>query len=274
MKPLTAYTDYRAYLKDLIAERKRKGLPCSNRWFAMRAGMHSASWLTALLQGKKGLSKASASKLSKALGHAPVHARFFEALVDFNQAKGDREREEGFLRLQAAARITDPRLVRETQFGYYSAWHHSAVRALLAMRPFRGDYEALGAALVPPITAQEARRSVKLLADLGFVQATPEGGYGLSSPGVTTGRKASSLQLDLFHQQSLRLAMEAMDRFPRGERRFATLTIGIDPALIGQVQDILADARRRIAELAEGSEHAARIYQIGMQVFPMSAGPA
>ena len=174
--------------------------------------MQSTSWLTSLLQGKKGLSKASAAKLGKALGHSPLHTRYFEALVEFNQAKGDRQREDGFLKVQAAARLSDPRLLRETQYGYYSAWQHSAVRAVLALAPFTGDHEALGASLTPPIPAAEARKSVKLLADLGLIEATGDGSYALSSPGITTGRKASALQLDLFHQQCLRLAMEAMDR--------------------------------------------------------------
>jgi hypothetical protein len=36
------------------------------------------------------------------------------------------------------------------------------------------------------------------------------------------------------------------------------------------VKDILAEARRRIGELAEASETASRVYQVNMQVFPLS----
>lgn len=273
MKPLTAYTDYRTYLRDLLVERKRNGQPCSNRWFAQRVGMQSTSWLTLLLQGKKGLSKASAAKLSKTLGHSSLHARYFEALVEFNQAKGPMERKAPFLKLQAMARITDPLLVRETQYGFYSAWHHSAIRALVGMVPFRGDYQELGSSLRPPISALEAQKSVKLLLDLGLVNQRPEGGLELSAAAITTGTKASALQVALFHQQTLRLAMEAMDRFAKHDREFSTMTVGIAPEMLPMVKDILAEARRRIAELAEGSEMASRVFQVNMQVFPMS-GPA
>lgn len=271
MKPLTAYTDYRAYLRDLVEDRREKGLPCSNRWFAMRAGMQSTSWLTSLLQGRKGLSQASAAKLSKALGHSSLQTRYFAALVEFNQAKGTDERQAGFLKIQAMARLSDPRLVRETQFGYYSHWHHSAIRALLAMAPFRGDYAALGAALCPPISAQEAQKSVKLMLDLGLVEQGREGDLQVSAPAITTGRKASALQVEMFHQQTLRLAMEALDRFPKGEREHSTMTLGIAPELLPLVKDILAEARRRIGELAEASETATRVYQVNMQIFPLSA---
>lgn len=271
MKPLTAYTDYRAYLRDLIAERRRKGQPASNRWFALRAGMQSSSWLSSLLQGRKGLSQASAAKLSKALGHTPLQTRYFAALVEFNQAKGAAERQDGFLKLQAMARLSDPQLMRETQYGYYSAWHHSAIRALLAMAPFRGDYAALGAALRPPIPAQEAQRSVKLLLDLGLAETGPDGPLRVTAAAITTGRKTSALQVDLFHQQTLRLAMESMDRFAKSERELSSMTLGIAPELLPMVKDILADARRRIGELAEASETASRVYQVNMQVFPLSA---
>lgn len=271
MKPLTAYTDYRAYLRDVVADRKKKGQPCSNRWFALRAGMQSTSWLTSLLQGRKGLSQASAAKLSKALGHTALQTRYFAALVEFNQAKGPADRQEGFLKLQAMARLSDPLLVRETQYGYYSAWQHSAIRALLAAAPFRGDYAALGGALRPPVSAQEAQKSVKLLVDLGLAETGSDGVLKVASAAITTGRKASALQVDLFHQQTLRLAMEAMDRFAKPDREFSAMTIGIAPELLPMVKDILAEARRRIGELAETSETASRVYQVNMQVFPLSA---
>jgi uncharacterized protein (TIGR02147 family) len=232
--------------------------------------MHSTSWLTSLLQGRKGLSQASAAKLSKALGHTPLQSRYFAALVEFNQAKGPADRQAGFLKLQAMSRLSDPRLVRETQYGYYSAWHHSALRALLAMAPFRGDYAALGAALRPPVSAAEAQKSVKLLSDLGLVEPGPDGSLKVTAAAITTGRKASALQVDLFHQQTLRLAMEAMDRFAKPDREFSSMTLGIAPELLPMVKDILAEARRRIGELAEASETASRVYQVNMQVFPLS----
>jgi uncharacterized protein (TIGR02147 family) len=270
MKPLTAYTDYRAYLRDLVEDRREKKLPCSNRWFAQRAGMQSTSWLTSLLQGRKGLSPASSGKLSKALGHSALQSRYFAALVFFNQAKTPDDRQERFLNLQAMARLSDPQLIRQTQFGYYSSWHHSAIRALLAMAPFRGDYAELGAALRPPISAQEAQKSVKLLLDLGLAEKNREGLIQVPAAAITTGRKTSALQVELFHLQTLHLAIESMDRFAKGEREFSTMTLGIAPEFLPMVKDILADARRRIGELAEASETASRVYQVNMQVFPLS----
>lgn len=271
MKPLTAYTDYRTYLRDVVEERKEKGLPCSNRWFAMRAGMQSTAWLSLLLQGRKGLSPTSAAKLSKALGHTSLQGRYFLALVEFNQAKSAEMRHEKFLHLQAMSRLSDPQLVQEVQYGYYSAWYHSAIRALIAMAPHRGDATLLASCLRPPIKAQEAQKSIKLLQDLHLISMQDDGALHVSSASITTGRKTSALQVELFQQQTLKLAMEAMDRFPKGEREHSTMTIGIAPELLPMVKDILADARRRIGELAEACEMANRVYQINMQVFPLSA---
>ncbi|GEM_PF-5642651 len=100
------------------------------------------------------------------------------------------------------SRLSDPLLMRETQYGYYSAWQHSAIRALIAMVPFRGDHAALGAALRPPLSAQEVQKSVKLLLDLGLVEKTADGTLQVTAATITTGRKASALQVDLFHQQT------------------------------------------------------------------------
>jgi uncharacterized protein (TIGR02147 family) len=270
MKPLTAYTDYRTYLKDVLEDRKQRGLPCSNRWFAQRAGMQSTSWLTLLLQGKKGLSKVSAAKLSKILGHSALQCRYFEALVEFNQAKTAGTREIHFLKVQEMARLRDPQLIEQLQYGFYSAWYHTAIRSWLGMYPFQGDFESLAASLRPRITAQEAQKSVGLLLDLGLIVETSEGRMQLAASGITTGRKTSALQIDLFHHQTLGLAMEAMDRFPKPDREFSTMTVGIAAEMLPMVKDILAEARKRIAELAEASEMANRVYQVNFQVFPMS----
>src|SRR4051812_46650112 len=270
MKPLAAYTDYRAYLRDILEERKRKRLPSSNRFVAQKVGMNSTSWLTLLLQGKRGLSKISTAKISRFLGHTPHQVRYFEALVEFNQAKTPEDRSFRFEALQGLSRIRDPELVRETQYGFYSAWYHSVIRSIIGMLPFRGDFDQLAGTVTPPITAQEAQKSLRLLMDLGLVIREPGGEYRLSASGITTGKKASAVQLPLYHQETIRLAIEAIDRHPMEEREISSLTIGIAPELYPLIKDILADARRRIAELAESAEMAKRVYQINMQFFPLS----
>lgn len=273
MKPLTNYTDFRSYLKDWIDERKSLGLPGSNRWFAMKMGINSTSWLTSVAKGSKGLSKATANKLSEILKHSPIEARYFETLVCFNQARTIEERNNYYKELIALQKLRDVHTVKANQYDLYSTWYNSAVRSLIGMHLFKataGDYERLAAMVSPPITASQARKSVQLLEKLGLVKAAENGTFELTSSAITTGENIRSLAVANFQQETMRLAQEAMDRYPRDERYIGTATVGVSAAAFKRIKQILIDTSDKVAEIANADADADRVYQVNLQAFPLS----
>jgi uncharacterized protein (TIGR02147 family) len=273
LKPLVTYTDFRAYLNDWIIERKSRGLPGSNRWFALKMGINSTSWLTSVVKGAKGLSKYTANRLSEILKHSPLEARYFEALVSFNQARTIEERNKYYQELNALQKIKEVRTVKPNQYDFYSAWHHSAVRSLVGMHRFTAsekEYERLAGMVSPPITASQARKSLKLLEELGFVKINHGGAYELTSGAITTGENVRSLGIANFQQETMRLAQEALDRVAREERYIGTATVGVSAKSFGQIRQVLIDTSNRIAEIANADADADRVYQVNLQAFPMS----
>lgn len=273
MKPLTNYTDFRAYLNDWIDERKSQGLPGSNRWFAMKMGINSTSWLTSVVKGIKGLSKATANKLSEILKHSPIEARYFETLVYFNQARTIEERNNYYQELTALQKLKDVRTVKPNQYDFYSAWYHSAVRSIIGMHRFTAsekEYERLASMVSPPITSSQARKSLKLLEELGFVKTNGQGVYELTSSAITTGENIRSLGIANFQQETMRLAQEAMDRYPRDERYIGTATVGASAEAFQRIKQVLIDTSNKIAEIANADADADRVYQVNLQAFPMS----
>jgi uncharacterized protein (TIGR02147 family) len=273
LKPLTNYTDFRAYLNDWINERKAIGLPGSNRWFAMKMGINSTSWLTSVLKGVKGLSKATSKKLSEILKHSPVETRYFEALVSFNQARTIEERNRHYQELNALQKIKDVRTVKPNQYDFYSVWYHSAVRSIVGMHRFTAsekEYDRLAAMVSPPITASQARKSIKLLEELGFVKTNAGGVFELISSAITTGENIRSLGIANFQQEAMRLAQEAMDRYPLDERYVGTATVGVSAKAFHTIKQLLIETSNKIAEIANADADADRVYQINLQAFPMS----
>ncbi len=273
LKPITNYTDFRAYLNDWIRERKSQGLPGSNRWFAMKMGINSTSWLTSVLKGIKGLSKATSNKLSEILKHSPVEARYFEALVSFNQAHSIDERNKYYQELNALQKIKNVHMVRQNQYDFYSAWYHSAVRSLVGMHRFIAsdkDYERLAAMVSPAITASQARKSLKLLDELGFVKINAAGVYELTSSAIASGENIRSLGIANFQRETLRLAMEALDRYPGDERYIGTATVGVSDRAFAHIRELLIDTSNKIAEIANADAGADRVFQVNLQAFPLS----
>jgi uncharacterized protein (TIGR02147 family) len=273
MKPLIAYTDFRIYLTDWINERKSLGLPGSNRWFAMKMGINSTSWLTSVLKGVKGLSKATSNKLSEILKHSPVETRYFDALVSFNQARSIEDRNRYYRELSALQKLKEVRTVKPSQYDFYSAWYHSAVRSLIGMYSFKAcadEYERLASMVSPPITASQARKSLLLLKELGFAKTNDRGMYELTSSAITSGEDVASLGIANFQQETMRLAQEAMDRAPRGERYVGTATVGVSAKAFQSIKQLLIETSNKIAEIANADADADRVYQINLQAFPMS----
>jgi hypothetical protein, TIGR02147 len=273
MKPLVAYTDYRTYLSDMVGHRKAEGLPASNRWFAQKMGINSTSWLTMVVKGRIGLSKVTANKLSEILRHSMIETRYFETLVFFNQSRSTEDRNRYYRELCTLAETKEARLVSRDQYDFYTQWYHSAVRSIIGMHGFTGDFKKLAAMIVPAITPVQARKSVELLESLGFITKSKTGGHELVDTTITTGEDVKSLAWANFQQETMRLAQEAMDRFDRDRRYIGTQTVGVSAETFKTIRQLLIDTKNKIAEMANADRTADRVYQVNFQAFPLSETP-
>jgi uncharacterized protein (TIGR02147 family) len=273
MKPVTTYTDFRTYLSDWIKDRKSQGLPGSNRWFAMKMGINSTSWLTMVLKGSKGLSKVTANRISEILRHSPIELRYFETLVSFNQARSLDERNKYYGELVSLQKLKDVLTVKPSQYDFYSTWYHSVVRSLVGMFSIKAGvdaHEQLAAMVSPPITPAQARKSIELLEKLGFICINTQGFYELSDGAITSGENTKSLGIANFQKETMRLAQEALDRYTTSERYFGTVTIGVGYSAFDKIKELLIDTSNKIAEIANADAEGQRVYQINLQAYPLS----
>lgn len=273
LRSLLCYTDYRAYLSDLLKERKASGLPASNRWFAQRMGINSSSWLSQVIQGTRHLKAEVAGRLSDILHHTPVEKRYFEMLVCFNQADTIVDRNRYFAELEGLRSRNGVRTLGAQQYEYYSTWYHSVVRSLLGLIKVCENYEELAAMVQPPITPSQARKSVELLMRLGLASRDEQGVVHLCDTSITTGSHEGALAIANYQQEMMRLAQRALESYPREQRDISTLTVGISEQAFMQIREILVETRLRIMALADADLDADRVYQMNMQLFPLSKRP-
>lgn len=270
MKEIAEYLNYREYLKDWVAHRKAEGLPGSNRWFAQKMGINSTSWLSSILSGARNLNEEHIKKLTQVLNLTPYERSLFSALVAFNQAKERQEKNRHFDSLRKIQTRKEAAPVSGQFYHYYRNWYNSAIRALIGITPVRNNYRELGALLTPPISEQHTKEAVELLEEIGFIQRNSEGVFELTHAGITTGEYEKSVAIRGFQEETLQLARAALFRFDRREKDLSTLTLGISRNKIDEVKEILAETRRKIAEIAESDDNADSAYQLNMQLFPLS----
>lgn len=265
------YLDYRAFLRDFVEEKKRLNRFLSYRSLGGRIGMDAGN-LVKVLQDKRHISRRVAANLAKYARLSKAETVYFNTLVAFGKAKKDKDNRELFEKL-VSLRSVEARTVQPHRYELYQHWYHTAILALLYISPFDGDYGRLGSRLEPPLTAREARESVQLLVRLGFLKQKPDGGFVHADALLSTGEKWHSLAVRAFQEQTAELGLRALRTQPAGERDISTLTITASAEDLEEIRRVTREYRKSILEIANASEDGDRVYQVNIQVYPLSKAP-
>jgi uncharacterized protein (TIGR02147 family) len=262
------YYDYHAFLRDHYEWRKGVNANFSFRYIGGKVGL-DAGLVLRILQGKRPLSPRKIQAFAGVTGLSKRRAEYFELLVLYGRAKTDREAQQYFEKLIGFTGLGGKRIDRD-QYEFYQEWYYTAVRELLHFLPFKGDYEALAAMLVPAITAKEARKAIALLETLGLIAPKRDGGYRLTDKYLTTGEEWRSFAVREFQRQSLELARHALDETPKEARDISTVSLTINGHAMEKIRERVRQFHQDMLEISEQSGTGDRVYQVNLQVFPLS----
>jgi uncharacterized protein (TIGR02147 family) len=269
MTDIFDYTDYCAFLRDYYEEKRKKFPFFSYRFLGRKVGVDPGN-LVKILQGKRHLSAAGIKQFIHYAQFSGREAKYFETLVQFKKAKGEKENKVLFEKLMAIQRI-DPYRLEPVQYEFYREWFHTAVLALLHIIDFRGDYKALAERIKPRISVPQAQESIKLLQKLDLIGKEPTGRFVPTRNILTTGKDWKSIAIRAFQQQGIRLAQEAFERFPADERDISTVSIAVAQEDFEEIKRVTGEYRRTVLQIASASEKPDRVYQLNVQLFPMSS---
>lgn len=272
VKPLFEYLDYREYMKDNYCSTKEAHPFISFRYIEAKTGI-DASYYAKVINRQKHISETSIPALAQFFRFNKRETDYFTTLVSFCKARKNEQIEYYFDRLII---LRDPgsRRLEEKKYKYFQQWYTVVIRELLHAIDYRGDYQELAARLEPPISAVQARQSIKLLDDLGLVRTDSSGRYFITDQFLTTDQKLRSIAVREFQRSMIRLAGEALDRFRQGERDISSLTISTSPACMALIREKLDRTRKEILQIvAEHEDDPCDVYQLNFQVFPVTRDP-
>jgi uncharacterized protein (TIGR02147 family) len=271
------YTDYRKYLLDFYTEQKQTKKAFSYRYFARKAGINSVGLYKDVVEGRQNLGRALIFKFSTAIGLSKKESEYFENMVYLNEARTVEERKIFFERMMAS-QSTRARIIETAKYEYYLKWFYSAVRALVAIQKLKDkpeDFQKIAKTLNPEILPGQAKKAIRILEKLGLIGRDEVGFYSLIDQVISTGslkpdKNIATLNVVNFQKEMMKLAQGAFDRFTSDKMNMSTMTLGISEKTLAQIKDELAAVRNKIAGLAENDVSADRIFQLNIQLFPMS----
>ncbi len=262
------YAEYRSYLMDFYLHMKEINPAVSHRFLAAKVGF-DAGQFSKILSGKRNLTPSMVLKFNDIFRLNRKEREYFGILVLANHAKMPSQRAELLARLQPL-RPKPAKAIADGLDEYYSNWYHPALRELLGFHPFRGDWDALAKMLKPAISEAQAKQGVALLTALGFIKKDAQGRFLIADPHITSGYKSGSEAVQRYIVSTLDLGKEALERFPNETRNLSTMTFSTSENHFLQLQEKIRLFRKELADEVDKVEKPERVYQLNMQLFPLS----
>jgi uncharacterized protein (TIGR02147 family) len=268
---LFTYLDYRAYLRDAFAAMKAKDRKTSFRSFAKEAGYTSPNFLQLVTSGKRNLSSANLPGTLRALGLNKQESEFFANMVGFEQAQGFEEKNFHYQRMLRSRRYADAKPVEKGQYEYFEQWYHPAVREMLAHEGYDGNPAWIARRIHPGLTLAQVERSIELLSRLGMIaRDATTGKWVQAEPLISTPAEVASLAVANYHRSVLKLASESIEAFEPDRRDLRAATLGIPKSAYPQVKRKMEELWREILALAQSGGKVEEVYQVNLQVFPLT----
>jgi len=158
----------------------------------------------------------------------------------------------------------------ENQYEFYTKWYYSAILTLLDYYPFSGDYAELAEKLSPAISEARARKSIRLLSNLGLIRKNSGGTWELTHKIITNGEQCRLLAVKTFQEATMQLAIQSLHRHPAEKRNISTVTVTIAEKKLDQINRIIAQFRESILKVARDETEPDKVYQLNIQFFPLT----
>ena len=210
-------------------------------------------------------------KFAKALKFEEKEAAYFKYLVLFDQAKTAKEKQEYYVSLRSMENIKSEKALSPDQYDYFGNWYIPILRELVTMVDFRNDYALMARLIQPCIKPREAKKAVELLLRLQLIRQKSDGTYEQTDTAITAPSGVGPLAIRQFNKTMLSHAIGAIDTLPKTERNIFGITFGISPTMYDIICAEMAAFKDRIVTLVNRDQQSSRVFQLNLQLFPMSA---
>lgn len=269
MQTIFEYTDFRQYLRDFLAEKKSQDATWTHRMVCTSLGLRTSNFILLVIQGKRNISSEIASRISELFQHGPHEKDYFESMVHFGQSRTALEKDyfwKGMLTVRSH-QGTQP--LNASQYEYYSHWYNPVLLELVVLPGQKWDTRSLAKALRPRVSAVQVRHSLELLERLGMIRKEGEL-WVKSSASVATPPEVQSIAVFNYHRELIELAKASLESDSSKIRNFTTLTLEINAQEYQLMVEMLTQFRRQMLGVCTSTGPADRVYQLNLQLFPVS----
>lgn len=269
---LTNYWDFRTYLTDFYIFKKKTKKDFSYKMFCMKAEISSPSHFKMIIDGSRNLTANTLEKYVKGLGlENKTEIEYFETLVKYNQEKDIEKKAshfEGLLALKSKKGLCP---LEFYQFDFLANWYNVAIYVMMDLDGFESDIDWIKNKLKKKISKEHILSSLNTLTKLGLVQKDSLGQFKQSNGALSTPDELRTLAVRHYHRDMLNLAMNSLDEDDLKNREFGGATLPISKENLPLLKEKIRQFRKDMNELATNFESKEEIYQLNIQLFPLTS---
>lgn len=266
------YDDYRRFLSDLYQHLKATQRGFSHRFFSKKAGFNSPNMLQLVIDNKRNITSKTMEKFILGLKLNVQEGEFFTALVHFNQATTAAEKSRAFQEMSKSRKFREIHELTKEVFRFYTEWFHVVIREMVGLEGFRADSDWISQHLHPAISKDQAERALQLLLKLNLIKQNGKNAiFERTNPIISTTPEVKSLAVVNYHQSMMTLATQSLSTVPGDERDITSATVGISEKDLPSIKKKIEAFRKTLlAEAEAGDKKPDRIYQLNIQLFPVT----
>ena len=261
------FTHFRKYLDEYQAARVQTDPEFTRAGVCALLGLpKTRSYFNDIVKGKK-LSGRMIPKFVEVLGLNKKEAKYFETMVNFDQAKTTTERNAFFDEL--IKQHPDPHnILNEDAYEYYNHWYNSVLFTALDVMDVSDDLEPIQKRIFPKVSVGTLKRSLELLARIGFVRKNEDGFWKSSRDSVSSGAYNNNDLVRQYQLQCFELSKQALLANDDNPSDMGTFTFSVsDDAyreIALEIQNLKAKVRKIITQ---DKKEATGVHQLNIHLF-------
>ena len=261
------FTNFRKYLDEYQAARVQTDPDFTRAGACALLGLpKTRSYYNDIVKGKK-LSSRMVPKFVEVLGLNKKEARYFETLVNMDQAKTATERNAFFEEL-LKKHPDSHRILNEDAYEYYNHWYNSVLFTALEVVDVSDDLEPIQKLIFPKVSVGTLKRSLELLERLGFVRKNEDGFWKSCRDSVSSGTYNNSDLVRQYQLQCFELSKQALLASDESSSDMGTFTFSVSDdafkAIAKEIQGLKAKVRKIIMQ---DKKKATGVHQLNIHLF-------
>jgi uncharacterized protein (TIGR02147 family) len=261
------FTNFRKYLDEYQAARVQTDPDFTRAGACALLGLpKTRSYYNDIVKGKK-LSSRMIPKFVEVLGLNKKEARYFETMVNMEQAKTATERNVFFEDL-LKQHPDSHRILNEDAYEYYNHWYNSVLFTALEVMDVSDDLEPIQKLISPKVSVGTLKRSLELLERLGFVRKNENGFWKSCRDSVSSGAYNNSDLVRQYQLQCFELSKQALLANDERSSDMATFTFSVSDDAFRAIAKEIHGLKARVRKIIMlDKKKATGVHQLNVHLF-------